>query len=102
MTLRQYYGLTHSRSHGTPQHEFQPLLYERGEGGFALYRLLTGTFQKSFVQANGGSHASEHTQSMSICQWPAPGATARGLALARVRGRGGCQPGGRDLTIPQA
>jgi hypothetical protein len=72
MAFWQCYGLTHSRFQGASQHEFQTLLYERCKGSLALYRLLASAFQKSFVQAHGSSHASEHTCGMSICQGGGP------------------------------
>src|SRR3984893_469652 len=75
----QRHGTVFSTSHRPPKHELEPLLNERGEGGLALGRFCAGALEECFVQSNGGSHAAEHTDGMSVCQYSLWGAAVRAL-----------------------
>jgi len=52
----------------TTQYQLQALLDQRGQGGFASSGFLAGAFEQGFIQADGGSHMSEHALGMSVCQ----------------------------------
>lgn len=67
MALGQRHRGVFGPFHRPPKHELKPLLNERGEGGPALGRFCTGALEQGFIQADCGSHVSEHTMDMSIC-----------------------------------